>query len=101
MLFHMPTTETIMLGSTEMWEIFNYTADAHPMHLHQVQYQVLGRYMMNQSDINGDGVVDQSDYTAAADLNQTAWSTILAAPSHCDPKTQAPRIRCGSARARC
>ena len=69
MLFHMPTTETPMLGSTEVWEIFNYTADAHPMHLHEVQYQVLGRYMMSQTDINGDGVVDQLDYTAAADLN--------------------------------
>jgi spore coat protein A len=69
MAFQMPTTETPMLGSTEIWDIFNYTADAHPMHLHEVEYQVLGRYMMSQTDINGDGVVDQSDYTAAADLN--------------------------------
>jgi len=69
MAFHMPATETPLLGSTETWEIFNYTADAHPMHLHLVQYQVLGRYMMNQIDSNGDGVVDQLDYTVAADSN--------------------------------
>jgi spore coat protein A len=69
MAFAMSATETPLLGSTETWEIFNYTADAHPMHLHLVQYQVLGRYMMSQTDINGDGVVDQSDYTTAADLN--------------------------------
>jgi spore coat protein A, manganese oxidase len=69
LFFHMPTTETPLLGSTETWEIFNYTADAHPMHLHEVEYQVLGRFMMSQTDITGDGVVDQLDYTAAADLN--------------------------------
>jgi Ca2+-binding RTX toxin-like protein len=69
LLWDMPTTETPLLNSTEVWQIFNYTADAHPMHLHEVQYQVLGRYMMSQTDINGDGVVDQLDYTTAADLN--------------------------------
>ncbi len=30
-------------GSTELWEIVNLTADAHPMHLHLVQFQVLNR----------------------------------------------------------
>jgi spore coat protein A len=79
LLWDMPTTETPFLGSTEVWEIFNYTADAHPMHLHEVQYQVLGRYMMSQTDINGDGVVDQLDYTTAADLNHDGLVNIGAA----------------------
>ena len=30
-------------GDTEIWEIVNLTNDAHPMHLHLVQFQVLGR----------------------------------------------------------
>jgi FtsP/CotA-like multicopper oxidase with cupredoxin domain len=30
-------------GETEIWEIINLTADAHPIHLHLVQYQLLNR----------------------------------------------------------
>jgi len=30
-------------GETEVWEIINLTADAHPIHLHLVQFQLLSR----------------------------------------------------------
>jgi len=30
-------------GATEVWEIVNLTADAHPMHLHAVQFQIINR----------------------------------------------------------
>ena len=30
-------------GDTEVWEIVNTTADAHPMHLHLVQFQLINR----------------------------------------------------------
>jgi spore coat protein A len=30
-------------GSTEVWEIVNLTADAHPIHLHLVQFQLMNR----------------------------------------------------------
>lgn len=30
-------------GTVELWEIINLTADAHPMHLHLVQFQILSR----------------------------------------------------------
>jgi spore coat protein A, manganese oxidase len=38
-----PTTETPTLDSTEEWEIYNFTGDAHPIHLHLVNFQILGR----------------------------------------------------------
>ncbi|MHB0997649.1 MAG: multicopper oxidase family protein [Armatimonadota bacterium] len=38
-----PITENPMVGAAEVWEIFNFTADAHPIHLHQVQFQVVDR----------------------------------------------------------
>ena len=38
-----PTTETPTLGSTEDWEVYNFTGDAHPVHLHLVHFQTLGR----------------------------------------------------------
>ena len=41
--WHSPTTENPALGSTEIWEIYNATGDAHPVHLHLVNFQVLDR----------------------------------------------------------
>jgi spore coat protein A, manganese oxidase len=34
-------------GSTEVWEIVNMTADAHPIHLHLVQFQLVNRQAYN------------------------------------------------------
>ena len=30
-------------GATEVWEFFNFTADAHPMHVHEIAFQVVNR----------------------------------------------------------
>ncbi|QCS10718.1 copper oxidase (plasmid) [Streptomyces clavuligerus] len=38
-----PVTETPALHSTEIWEFYNTTDDAHPVHLHLVQFQILDR----------------------------------------------------------
>jgi len=34
-------------GDTEVWEIVNLTADAHPIHLHLVQFQLINRQNFN------------------------------------------------------
>ncbi len=36
-------TETPREGSTEVWEIANLTGDAHPIHIHLIQFQVISR----------------------------------------------------------
>jgi len=41
--WHAPTTENPKLGDTEIWEIYNATGDAHPIHLHLINFQVLDR----------------------------------------------------------
>ena len=66
--FMAPVTELIQLGATEIWEFYNVTADAHPMHVHQVEYQVLGRYYISTTDTNGDGVVLQGTQDYNNDL---------------------------------
>jgi spore coat protein A len=38
-----PTTEDPTNGDTEIWEIYNFTADAHPIHLHLVNFEILDR----------------------------------------------------------
>jgi FtsP/CotA-like multicopper oxidase with cupredoxin domain len=36
-------TENPALGATEVWEIHNFTEDAHPIHIHQVKFEVVNR----------------------------------------------------------
>lgn len=38
-----PITENVTLGDTETWEIYNFTMDAHPIHLHLVTFKVVER----------------------------------------------------------
>ncbi|MDH3318035.1 MAG: multicopper oxidase domain-containing protein, partial [Gammaproteobacteria bacterium] len=41
------TTEQPELDSTEEWEIYNFTGDAHPIHLHLVNFETLGRNLIS------------------------------------------------------
>jgi spore coat protein A len=43
LLYMDPVTETPRLGTTETWTVINTTMDAHPVHLHLVQFQVINR----------------------------------------------------------
>ena len=36
-------TENPQVGDTEVWEFYNFTADAHPMHVHEVVFEVVDR----------------------------------------------------------
>jgi FtsP/CotA-like multicopper oxidase with cupredoxin domain len=36
-------TETPREGATEVWEVANLTGDAHPIHIHLIQFQVISR----------------------------------------------------------
>ena len=38
-----PVTEDPAVGATELWEIYNTTADAHPMHIHEITFEVVNR----------------------------------------------------------
>ena len=40
-------TEVPQVGSTEIWEIVNLTADTHPIHLHLIELQLLDRRRFN------------------------------------------------------
>jgi len=45
--FDAAATEYPTLGTTEMWEVVNMTGDAHPIHIHLVQFQLLNRQRVN------------------------------------------------------
>jgi FtsP/CotA-like multicopper oxidase with cupredoxin domain len=36
-------SENPAIGATEVWELYNATADAHPMHIHEITFQVVNR----------------------------------------------------------
>jgi spore coat protein A len=38
-----PITENPMLNDVEVWEVYNATEDAHPIHLHLVSFQIINR----------------------------------------------------------
>ena len=50
-----PVTENPNVGATEVWEIYNTTGDAHPMHVHEVAFEVVNREGL-VFDANGDVV---------------------------------------------
>ena len=59
-----PVSENPEIGTTEVWEFVNATGDAHPMHVHEVAFEVVNREGLVLSDddeivvpIQLDGVV--------------------------------------------
>lgn len=51
-----PATETPTLGDTERWSLANHTSLSHPVHLHLVHFQVLGRQPVSDYDPDADGI---------------------------------------------
>jgi spore coat protein A len=48
-----PVTEEVKLGSTEKWRFINTTDDAHPMHLHLVQFRIVERQGFDPASLAG------------------------------------------------
>jgi FtsP/CotA-like multicopper oxidase with cupredoxin domain len=49
-------TENPTVGDTEDWEIYNFTEDAHPIHLHLVRFEVKERRAIGAPSVPGQGV---------------------------------------------
>jgi len=41
-------TENPAPGGTEVWELYNFTADAHPIHIHEVLFEILNRQRIDK-----------------------------------------------------
>lgn len=51
-----PVTEMPTLGDTEIWSLANFTGMSHPVHLHLVHFQVLGRQPVGDYDPDEDAI---------------------------------------------
>jgi FtsP/CotA-like multicopper oxidase with cupredoxin domain len=68
-------TETPNTGETEMWELYNFTIDAHPIHIHEVLFQVINRQPIDK----GTGVPVKTPTTPPPSENGFK-DTVLAYP---------------------
>ena len=70
-----PVTENPALGAVEVWEFYNFTADAHPMHVHEVAFEVVDRQPITFTE-DGMGGVLNVQLAGAARLPEV-WETGL------------------------
>jgi spore coat protein A, manganese oxidase len=71
--WHMPITETPLLGSTEIWELVNLTDDTHPIHLHLVRFQILDRRRFDAFDYMTRGSLRYIGSAMAPEPNELGW----------------------------
>ncbi len=76
-------TEIPQVGSTEIWEIVNLTPDAHPIHIHLIQFQILNRQVFYVGNI----VPPFTCTGSYRDLYETAWNNYPARPPGVPPGT--------------
>jgi len=71
-----PVSEYPLLNSTEIWEIYNTTVDAHPIHLHLVRFELL-----NRQDLDPSTLQPAPGTLVAAPPNERGYKdTVLAYP---------------------
>lgn len=70
-----PVTEDPVLGDTEIWSFANLTGMSHPMHIHLVHFQVLGR----ESAADYDPATDEIDLDALASPEpyEYGWNDVV------------------------
>ncbi len=80
-----PISENPAVGTVEEWEFYNFTADAHPMHIHEVLFQVINRQPLATEDVDGEAVVIEPAQLAGTPTGPEAWEagwkdTVIAYP---------------------
>lgn len=76
-------TEIPQVGATEIWEIVNLTPDAHPIHLHLIQFQILNRQVFYLGNIVPPFTCEGS----YRDLYNAAWDAYSPRPPGVPPGT--------------
>jgi spore coat protein A len=82
MMWSEPVSENPGVGDTEVWEFYNFTADAHPMHIHEVAFEVVDRQALV---VNEDGETESPILLAGHPRPPEAWEsgfkdTVIAYP---------------------
>jgi spore coat protein A len=77
-----PVTENPAVGATEVWEIYNTTADAHPMHIHEIAFEVVNRegLVLNTEGEVAEPIQLAGDVTAPEPWETGFKDTVIAYP---------------------
>ena len=79
-------TELPRVGSTEVWEFLNTTVDAHPIHIHLIEFQLLNRQAVTLNPDTGqaayldDWSTDFPGGTFNGEASDGSWSPVTYAP---------------------
>ncbi|HEX6580121.1 MAG TPA: multicopper oxidase [Actinomycetota bacterium] len=74
-------TENPQVGDTEVWEFYNATGDAHPMHIHEVLFQVVDRQDVVIDEESGTVRVDGTSEPSPPEPWEDGWKdTVIAYP---------------------
>jgi spore coat protein A, manganese oxidase len=68
-----PVSEKVKLNSMEKWRFINTTDDAHPMHLHLVQFQILERQGFDVATAIRSGTVREVGSPRPPAANEAGW----------------------------
>ncbi len=75
-------TEVVPAGSTEIWRVFNLTADAHPLHFHLANAQIVSRQPFNVKQYAGAPSFNGNPVPPAP--NEMGWKeTVVMYPGEC------------------
>lgn len=68
-----PITQKPKLNTIEVWNIVNTTMDTHPIHLHLVKFQILGRRPFDVAEYNASGNIVYTGAEIGPDANEKGW----------------------------
>jgi FtsP/CotA-like multicopper oxidase with cupredoxin domain len=74
-------SENPQVGSTELWEFYNVTEDAHPIHVHEVFFQVVDRQSILADEDAQTVQVEPNSTPRPPEASETGWKdTLIAYP---------------------
>ena len=103
-MWHHEITENPEVGATEVWEFYNATEDAHPMHIHETTFEVVNRQPIVVSDEEDQPLLVQV-MPGSAPTPPESWETglketVIAYPGQVTRSTHSstlPASTCGTA----
>jgi FtsP/CotA-like multicopper oxidase with cupredoxin domain len=74
-------SENPAVGATEVWELYNATADAHPIHIHELVFEVVNRQLIRVDEAEETVQVDSGSPPAPPEPWETGFKdTVIAYP---------------------
>jgi FtsP/CotA-like multicopper oxidase with cupredoxin domain len=76
-----PVSENPEVGQTEVWEFYNVTEDAHPMHIHEVLFEVVNRQAIHVEEESHDVQIEPGSLPRPPEPWEAGWKdTVTAYP---------------------